>query len=148
MISARIVEGHFDKHLPVFSDVKDFHLDQLDPDEEVDGLSGGFPCQASSCQCTAMIHLLYCSSARRERQGLERSWGCVMREAYYSKSSFVFGMKLKLLVKDCILIAKSNVWNSCDLKNCLRKFLWLENVANILSNALADVHSYLLKEIP
>lgn len=53
VIKARLAEGHFGKKpIPVFEDVLKFSMKDLPDARGVDGLMGGFPCQATFwCLC-------------------------------------------------------------------------------------------------
>ena len=45
-IQARMQEGHFSKSCKIFDDVCTFRCQDVEQDEPLDGLTGGFPCQA------------------------------------------------------------------------------------------------------
>ena len=48
VIRARVLEGHFKStNLPIYNDVETVSFAELDSkDEDIDGLGGGWPCQA------------------------------------------------------------------------------------------------------
>ena len=49
VIGARISEGHYGKNIPVYNDVQSFSCKDVEENiDDVDGILGGFPCQASS----------------------------------------------------------------------------------------------------
>lgn len=53
VIQARVAEGHFgDKDIPCFEDVEKFSVKDVPDFRSIDGLAGGFPCQARcGCAC-------------------------------------------------------------------------------------------------
>lgn len=75
VIRARVAEGHFgSKNIPTFEDVLNFSMSDLPNPRDVDGLQGGFPCQARSCAVVLVLVLaFFCSTLVLVRAAAKRA---------------------------------------------------------------------------